>query len=86
MARERSIEITRRSPHGVMVPDAIGAWAQLVEDHDARSLDELLQPAISLAEDGDVVQSRVARGLVSQSSKVPGNCLRPAQRLIKKAN
>jgi gamma-glutamyltranspeptidase/glutathione hydrolase len=58
--REYRIDITQHSPHAVMVPGSIGAWARLVEDHGTRSLDELLQPAIRLAEDGYVVQSRVA--------------------------
>jgi gamma-glutamyltranspeptidase/glutathione hydrolase len=58
--RERNISITQHSPHAVMVPGAIGAWAQLVKDHGSRSLGEILQPAIKLAEEGYVVQSRVA--------------------------
>ena len=58
--RERKISITQHSPHAVMVPGAIGAWAQLVKDHGTRSLGEILQPAIKLAEEGYIVQSRVA--------------------------
>lgn len=58
--RERNISITQHSPHAVMVPGSIGAWARLVEDHGTRSLDEILQPAIRLAEDGYLIQSRVA--------------------------
>jgi gamma-glutamyltranspeptidase/glutathione hydrolase len=58
--RERKISITQHSPHAVMVPGAIGAWAQLVKDHGTRSLGEILQPAIKLAEEGYLVQSRVA--------------------------
>jgi gamma-glutamyltranspeptidase / glutathione hydrolase len=58
--RERNIAITQHSPHAVMVPGSIGAWARLVEDHGTRSLDEILQPAIRLAEDGYLIQSRVA--------------------------
>jgi len=30
--RERNIAITQHSPHAVMVPGAIGAWARLVND------------------------------------------------------
>ena len=48
--REKNIVITQHSPHAVMVPGAIGAWAQLVKDHGTRSLGEILQPAIKLAE------------------------------------
>jgi gamma-glutamyltranspeptidase/glutathione hydrolase len=58
--REKNIAITQHSPHAVMVPGAIGAWAQLVKDHGTRSLGEILQPAIKLADEGYLVQSRVA--------------------------
>ncbi len=58
--RERNISITQHSPHAVMVPGAIGAWAQLVKDHGTRSLGEILAPAIKLADEGYIVQSRVA--------------------------
>src|SRR5882724_4037264 len=58
--RERNLAITQHSPHAVMVPGAIGAWARLVADHGKWSLGDVLQPAIRLAEEGFVVQSRVA--------------------------
>jgi gamma-glutamyltranspeptidase/glutathione hydrolase len=58
--RENNITITQHSPHAVMVPGAIGAWARLVGDHGSWSLGDVLQPAIRLAEEGFVVQSRVA--------------------------
>ena len=58
--RENKVAITQHSPHAVMVPGAIGAWAQLVRDHGTRSLGDALQPAIKLAEEGYLVQSRVA--------------------------
>ena len=40
--RENKVAITQHSPHAVMVPGAIGAWAQLVEDHGTRSLGEII--------------------------------------------
>ena len=58
--REKNIAITQHSPHAVMVPGAVGAWAQLVTDHGTRSLGEILQPAIRLADEGYLVQPRVA--------------------------
>jgi len=58
--RENKVAITQYSAHAVMVPGAIGAWAQLVSDYGTRSLGEALRPAIRLAEEGFVVQSRVA--------------------------
>ena len=58
--RENKVAITQHSPHAVMVPGAIGAWAQLVKDYGTRSLGDALQPAIRLAEEGYIVQSRVA--------------------------
>lgn len=49
------------SVHGVTVPGAVDAWARLLDGHGTKGLDELLQPAIRLAEDGFVVTPRVAR-------------------------
>ena len=46
--------------HAVTVPGALAGWAALLEAHGTRGLDELLRPAIALAEDGFVVTPRVA--------------------------
>ncbi|MGH6641872.1 MAG: gamma-glutamyltransferase, partial [Bradyrhizobium sp.] len=34
--REHKVAITQHSPHAVMVPGAVGAWALLVKDHGTR--------------------------------------------------
>jgi gamma-glutamyltranspeptidase/glutathione hydrolase len=47
------------SPHSVTVPGAIAGWALLLERAGTRGLDELLQPAIRLAEEGFPVTPRV---------------------------
>ena len=58
---ERGIEsIGFQSAHAVTVPGAVAAWAKLAHDHGTKGLDELLAPAIRLAEQGYVVYSRVA--------------------------
>ena len=48
------------SPHTVTIPGAISAWETLLAAHGRKGLDELLQPAIRLAEEGWPVGSRVA--------------------------
>jgi gamma-glutamyltranspeptidase/glutathione hydrolase len=51
--------IERHSPHSVIVPGAVDAWARLSADHGHKGLSELLQPAIRFARDGYPVHSRV---------------------------
>ncbi len=58
--REAGVEaLTRTSPHSVIVPGAVDAWAQLNADHGTKPLAELLQPAIELARHGYAVSPRV---------------------------
>ncbi|MGJ7488290.1 gamma-glutamyltransferase family protein [Variovorax sp. LT2P21] len=53
-------EWTRQSPHVVTVPGAVDAWATLAADHGTMPLAALLQPAITLAEEGFAVAPRCA--------------------------
>ncbi len=48
------------SAHVVTVPGAVSAWETLLAAHGTRGLDELLRPAIALAEDGFAVHARLA--------------------------
>ena len=57
---ERGVSIAPTSPHAVTVPGAVAAWDRLLREHGTKSLGEVLAPAIGYAEDGFVVQSRVA--------------------------
>ena len=46
--------------HAVTVPGAVRTWAKLAADHGTRSLSDLLQPAIHIAEQGFPVSARSA--------------------------
>ena len=58
--RERGIGIGPTSPHSVTVPGAVAAWAALAADHGTRSLADIFAAAIGFAEEGYLVQPRVA--------------------------
>lgn len=47
------------SPHSVTVPGVVKCWESLLESHGTIGLDEALQPAIGIAENGFVVPPRV---------------------------
>ena len=61
-------EIKRQSPHAVTVPGAVDGWEQLLKSHGTKELGELLQPAITLAEEGYSISPRVS---VDWSKQIP---------------
>lgn len=52
--------IPEDSPHAVTIPGAVDAWCQLSASYGTMELERLLQPAITLAEEGFRVTGRVA--------------------------
>jgi gamma-glutamyltranspeptidase / glutathione hydrolase len=54
----RQIEV--QTPHAVTVPGAVDAWCQLNREYGTKPLAELLEPAAQAAEEGYVVNQRVA--------------------------
>ncbi|MEN0039914.1 MAG: gamma-glutamyltransferase [Pseudomonadota bacterium] len=52
-------ELIRTSPHSVIVPGAVDAWATLNRDHGKLPLADLLQPAIDAARNGYPITQRV---------------------------
>ncbi len=58
---ERGIkDIEVQTPHAVTVPGAVDAWYTLHQEYGSLPLSELLEPAARAAEDGYVVNQRVA--------------------------
>lgn len=53
--------IKRQSPLAVTVPGAVDAWVQLHADHGRMPFDQILAPAIRLADEGYVIAPRVHR-------------------------
>ncbi|WP_029007408.1 gamma-glutamyltransferase family protein [Azospirillum halopraeferens] len=58
------------SVHAVTVPGAVDAWCRLHGDHATLPLDLLLEPAAALAEDGCLVQPRVARDWAAGAARL----------------
>jgi gamma-glutamyltranspeptidase/glutathione hydrolase len=61
------------SPHAVTIPGAIDSWCRLVADHGTRGIDELLAPAIALAEAGHPVHQRVAWDWQNETGRLRAN-------------
>jgi gamma-glutamyltranspeptidase/glutathione hydrolase len=69
-------EIGANTPHAVTVPGAVSAWETLLAAHGTKGLDELLRPAIALAEGGHVVTPRLASDWEGSTAKlVAGNAV-----------
>ncbi len=57
----------------VTIPGAVGSWEKLLATHGRKSLDELLRPAIALAEDGFPVHARVAHDWAAAADRLRQN-------------
>lgn len=65
--------LTRTSPHSVVVPGAVDAWARLNADHGKMPLSELLQPAITYARNGYPVSPRVQADWLGNEAHLRSN-------------
>ncbi|MCS6890765.1 MAG: gamma-glutamyltransferase [Rhodovarius sp.] len=59
-----------QSPHAVTIPGAVSAWAKLNARFGRKGLDELLEPAARLAEEGFHVHARVALDWADNAAKL----------------
>ena len=66
-------ELERTSPHSVIIPGAVDAWAQLNTDHGKMPLGELLQPAIDYARNGFPISPRVHTDFQSNLDHLKSN-------------
>ena len=62
--------IGTESIHSVTVPGAIDAWSRLLADHGTRRFDEILAPAIALAENGFILHERAAVDWAEEEGKL----------------
>ncbi|MEQ8745982.1 gamma-glutamyltransferase [Pyruvatibacter sp.] len=58
--RQGMTEIGATSVHSITIPGAVDAWARLLSDHGTLGMDEVLAPAIDLAEQGFALSPRIA--------------------------
>jgi gamma-glutamyltranspeptidase/glutathione hydrolase len=58
------------SPHAVTVPGCVDAWVKLNADHGTKPLEELLRPAIGIAEEGFRVTPRVAFDWINNTARL----------------
>jgi len=63
-------KVEEHGVHSITVPGAVQAWETLIADHGTKELGQLLQPAIKAAEQGFVVQPRVAHDWANQVAKL----------------
>ena len=61
-----------QGPHAVTVPGAVAGWADTVERFGRMPLDEVLAPAVALAEDGFAVTPIISRGWQRQEDLLRG--------------
>lgn len=72
-ARKGIKQIETQSAHAVTVPGAIDGWATLLADHGTMSFEQVLAPAIELAERGFPVSPRVAHDWAGLVDKIKAN-------------
>lgn len=66
-------KVPLRGAHAVTLPGAVDAWARLLADHGRKTMAEVLAPAIAYAEQGYVVQDRVAHDWAENADLLRGD-------------